>query len=181
VLLRSQTSNAQIRYMQQGHQPPFQVIAPGRVYRNEEVSSRKYVLFHQIEGLYVGEGVTFAHLKGTLNTFIAQLFGGKPRNTRFRPSYFPFTEPSAEVDVECLFCAGAGCKVCSQSGWLEILGAGMVHPNVLTGCGIDAERYSGFAFGVGVERLAMLRDAVDDIRVFYTNDQRFLSQFKPAL
>lgn len=180
VLLRSQTSNAQIRYMSAQKTPPFKVIAPGRVYRNEEVSSRKYVLFHQVEGLYVAENVTFADLKGTLNAFITQLFGGSPRKTRFRPSFFPFTEPSAEVDVECLFCGGDGCKVCGHSGWLEILGAGMVHPNVLENCGIDAEKYTGFAFGMGVERLAMLRDAVDDIRIFYNNDQRFLKQFNPA-
>jgi phenylalanyl-tRNA synthetase alpha chain len=180
VLLRSQTSNAQIRHMSQ-HKPPFRVVAPGRVYRNEEVSSRKYVLFHQIEGLYVAENVTFAHLKGTLNAFIQKLFGNSERPTRFRPSYFPFTEPSAEVDVQCLFCQGKGCKVCSHSGWLEILGAGMVHPNVLENCGIDSTRYQGFAFGMGVERLAMLRDAVNDIRIFYTNDQRFLNAFRPAL
>ncbi len=178
VLLRSQTSNAQIRHMSQ-HKPPIRVIAPGRVYRNEEVSSRKYVLFHQIEGLYVDKNVTFSDLKGTLNAFIAQLFGGNERPTRFRPSYFPFTEPSAEVDVQCLFCQGDGCKVCGHSGWLEILGAGMVHPNVLENCGIDSTVYQGFAFGMGVERLAMLRDAIDDIRIFYTNDQRFLKQFKP--
>jgi phenylalanyl-tRNA synthetase alpha chain len=180
VLLRSQTSNAQIRYMSAQKTPPFKVVAPGRVYRNEEVSSRKYVLFHQIEGLYVAENVTFADLKGTLNAFIAQLFGGSARKTRFRPSFFPFTEPSAEVDVECLFCGGNGCKVCGHSGWLEILGAGMVHPNVLENCGIDSEKYTGFAFGMGVERLAMLRDAIDDIRIFYNNDQRFLKQFNPA-
>jgi phenylalanyl-tRNA synthetase alpha chain len=178
VLLRSQTSNAQIRHMSQ-HKPPIRVIAPGRVYRNEEVSSRKYVLFHQIEGLYVDKNVTFADLKGTLNAFITELFGGNERPTRFRPSYFPFTEPSAEVDVQCLFCQGDGCKVCGHSGWLEILGAGMVHPNVLENCGIDSKVYQGFAFGMGVERLAMLRDAIDDIRIFYTNDQRFLKQFKP--
>jgi phenylalanyl-tRNA synthetase alpha chain len=178
VLLRSQTSNAQIRHMSQ-HKPPIRVIAPGRVYRNEEVSSRKYVLFHQIEGLYVDKNVTFADLKGTLNAFITELFGGNERPTRFRPSYFPFTEPSAEVDVQCLFCQGDGCKVCGHSGWLEILGAGMVHPNVLENCGIDSTVYQGFAFGMGVERLAMLRDAIDDIRIFYTNDQRFLKQFKP--
>jgi phenylalanyl-tRNA synthetase alpha chain len=180
VLLRSQTSNAQIRHMSQ-HKPPFRVVAPGRVYRNEEVSSRKYVLFHQIEGLYVAENVTFADLKGTLNAFITQLFGNNERPTRFRPSYFPFTEPSAEVDVQCLFCQGEGCRVCSHSGWLEILGAGMVHPNVLENCGIDSTRYKGFAFGMGVERLAMLRDAVQDIRIFYTNDQRFLQAFAPSL
>ena len=172
VLLRSQTSNAQIRYMEK-HQPPLRIVAPGRVYRNEEVSSRKYVLFHQIEGLLVDEHVRFSDLKGVLNTFIHQLFGGE-RPTRFRASYFPFTEPSAEIDVQCLFCSGDGCKVCGQSGWLEILGAGMVHPNVLENCGVDSERYNGFAFGMGVERLAMLRDAIEDIRQFYTNDLRLL-------
>lgn len=179
VLLRSQTSNAQIRFME-NNQPPFKILAPGRVYRNEEVTSRKYVLFHQVEGLVVDEKTTFADLKGTLNTFISNLFadgtgnGQVQRPTRFRPSYFPFTEPSAEVDVQCIFCQGQGCRVCSQSGWLEVLGAGMVHPNVLKGCGIDPERYQGFAFGMGVERLAMLRDGTDDIRQYYLNDQRFL-------
>lgn len=176
VLLRSQTSNAQIRYMEK-QRPPLKIVAPGRVYRNEEVSSRKYVLFHQIEGLLVDEQVQFSDLKGTLNQFIATLFG-EVRPTRFRPSYFPFTEPSAEVDVQCLFCKGEGCSVCSDSGWLEILGAGMVHPNVLRACNIDPDVYSGFAFGMGVERLAMLRDAVDDIRLFYQNDLRLLSQLK---
>jgi phenylalanyl-tRNA synthetase alpha chain len=177
VLLRSQTSNAQIRYMEH-NKPPLRIVAPGRVYRNEEVSSRKFVLFHQIEGLYVDSNVRFSDLKGTLNAFIAQLFGGQPRRTRFRPSYFPFTEPSAEVDVECVFCQGKGCKVCSHSGWLEILGAGMVHPNVLRHVGIDPDVYSGFAFGMGVERLAMLRDGIEDIRLFYQNDQRLLTAWK---
>jgi len=180
VLLRSQTSNSQIRHMS-NNKPPIRIISPGRVYRNEEVSSRKYVLFHQIEGLYVDKNVTFADLKGTLNAFISSLFGGNERPTRFRPSYFPFTEPSAEIDVQCLFCQGDGCKVCGHSGWLEILGAGMVHPNVLRNCGIDPDEYQGFAFGMGVERLAMLRDAVDDIRIFYTNDQRFLKRFQPSI
>ena len=172
VLLRSQTSNAQIRTMQQ-QQPPLQVLSLGRVYRNEEVSSRKFVLFHQVEGLYVAQGVRLSDLKGTLQAFINQLFGGQ-RTTRFRPSYFPFTEPSVEVDVQCLFCQGHGCKVCSHSGWLEVLGAGMVHPNVLQGCGIDPDVYSGFAFGLGVERLAMLRDGIEDIRLFYQNNLSFL-------
>jgi phenylalanyl-tRNA synthetase alpha chain len=181
VLLRSQTSNAQIRYMAQ-NKPPFRVLAPGRVYRNEEVTSRKHVLFHQVEGLLVAKDVRFSDLKGTLNAFIAQWFSTPgqetvARPTRFRPSFFPFTEPSAEVDVQCLFCKGEGCKVCSQSGWLEILGAGMVHPNVLANVGIDPQEYSGFAFGMGVERLCMLRDAVDDIRLFYQNDLRLLRQF----
>jgi phenylalanyl-tRNA synthetase alpha chain len=174
VLLRSQTSNAQIRFMSQ-NKPPFRVVAPGRVFRNEAVSSRKYVLFHQIEGIVVDTHITFADLKGTLTTFLSKLFGGEARKTRFRPSYFPFTEPSAEVDVECIFCQGKGCSVCSHSGWLEILGAGMVHPNVLKNCGIDPDVYQGFAFGMGVERLAMLKDAIEDIRIFYENDQRYLA------
>jgi phenylalanyl-tRNA synthetase alpha chain len=174
VLLRSQTSNAQIRWMEK-NRLPVRVLAPGRVYRNEEVTSRKFVLFHQIEGLLVDEEVTFAQLKGVLNAFITAFFG-EERPTRFRASYFPFTEPSAEIDVQCILCHGKGCKTCSHSGWLEILGAGMVDPNVLQGVGIDPERYSGFAFGMGVERLAMLKYRIDDIRAFYTNDLRFLSQ-----
>jgi phenylalanyl-tRNA synthetase alpha chain len=177
VLLRSQTSNAQIRYMETmlkgGKQPPFRIIAPGRVYRNEDVSSRKNVLFHQIEGLLVDEHVSFAELKGVLHKFV-QYFFGKERPTRFRASYFPFTEPSAEVDVQCIFCSGDGCRICSHTGWLEVLGAGMVHPNVLETVGIDSEKYLGFAFGLGVERFAMLRDGIEDIRLFYQNDLRFL-------
>jgi phenylalanyl-tRNA synthetase alpha chain len=179
VLLRSQTSNAQIRYMEKRvkrkQEPEFRVLVPGRVFRNEEVSSRKFVLFHQVEGLVVGKNIRFSDLKGTLEAFINALFEGE-RKTRFRPSYFPFTEPSAEVDVECIFCHGTGCKVCGQSGWLEILGSGMVHPNVLRGVGIDPEVYSGFAFGMGVERLAMLRERIQDIRLFYTNELGFLRQ-----
>lgn len=177
VLLRSQTSTSQIRYME-NNQPPIKVVYSGRVYRNEAVSSRKSVLFHQIEGLCIAEKVTLADLKGTLNAFITQFFGGKPRNTRMRGSYFPFTEPSVEVDVECILCEGKGCRTCGHSGWLEILGAGMVHPNVLKSCGIDTTQYQGFAFGMGVERMAMLKYAIQDIRLFYQNDVRFLSQFK---
>ncbi len=176
VLLRSQTSNAQIRYMEK-HKPPLRVVAPGRVYRNEEVNSRKFVLFHQLEGLLVDEDVTFSDLKGVLHEFIRHFFGGE-RKTRFRASFFPFTEPSAEVDVECIFCSGNGCQVCGQLGWLEILGAGMVDPNVLENVGIDSERYTGFAFGMGIERLAMLKYQIQDIRLFYNNDLRFLKQFK---
>ena len=175
VVLRSQTSNAQIRFMER-NKPPFRMMAPGRVYRNEEVSSRKGVLFHQIEGLLVDEITTFADLKGTLHRFIT-LFFGQERPTRFRNSYFPFTEPSAEVDVQCILCNGDGCRTCGQHGWLEILGAGMVDPNVLKGVGIDPERYQGFAFGMGVERLAMLKYAIRDLRLFYNNDIRFLNQF----
>jgi phenylalanyl-tRNA synthetase alpha chain len=176
VLLRSQTSNAQIRFME--HQkPPIRVVAPGRVYRNEEVSSRKGVLFHQIEGLLVDEKTNFSDLKGTLHQFV-KLFFGKERPTRFRNSFFPFTEPSAEVDVECILCNGKGCRTCGHHGWLEILGAGMVDPNVLKGVGIDPEKYQGFAFGMGVERLAMLKYSIRDLRMFYNNDVRFLRQFK---
>ena len=156
--------------------PPIKIISPGRVYRNENVSARKNNLFHQIEGLYVDKNVTMAHLKGVLNEFI-RLYFGSSRPTKFRSSFFPFTEPSVEIDVQCIMCQGKGCNVCSQSGWLEILGAGMVDPNVLKGVGIDPEIYSGFAFGVGVERLAMLKYAIDDIRLFFNNDTRFLKQF----
>ena len=184
VLLRSQTSNAQIRYMEKmiaaGKTPPYKIICPGRVYRNEDVSSRKSVLFHQVEGLCISESTTLADLKGTLLAFAKLFFGGE-RNIRLRSSYFPFTEPSVEVDVECILCQGKGCRTCSQTGWLEVLGAGMVHPNVLSACGIDANKYQGFAFGMGVERMAMLKYAIDDIRLFYTNDTRFLAQFKPQL
>lgn len=176
VLLRSQTSNAQIRYMEH-HQPPIRVVAPGRVYRNEEVSSRKGVLFHQIEGLLVDDKTTFADLKGVLHEFVKRFFGGE-RPTRFRNSFFPFTEPSAEVDVQCILCNGQGCRTCGHHGWLEILGAGMVDPNVLKGVGIDPEQYQGFAFGMGVERLAMLKYSIRDLRMFYNNDVRFLRQFK---
>jgi phenylalanyl-tRNA synthetase alpha chain len=176
VLLRSQTSNNQIRFMEQA-KPPFRIVAPGRVYRNEEVSSRKSVLFHQLEGLMVAEHVRFSDLKGVLHEFIKHFFKGE-RPTRFRNSFFPFTEPSAEVDVQCILCQGNGCRTCGQHGWLEILGAGMVDPNVLQGVGIDPEKYVGFAFGMGIERLAMLKYAIQDIRSFYTNDIRFLEQFK---
>ncbi len=176
VLLRSQTSNAQIRHME-AHQPPVQVVVSGRVYRNEEVSSRKNVLFHQLEGLWVDENVSMADLKGVLHRFVA-LFFGEERPTRFRSSYFPFTEPSAEMDVQCILCTGAGCRTCGHHGWLEILGAGMVDPNVLQGVKIDPEKYVGFAFGVGIERMAMLKYGIDNIRAFYTNDQRFLTQFR---
>ncbi len=176
VLLRSQTSNAQIRYME-CHQPPLRVVAPGRVYRNEEVSSRKGVMFHQIEGLLVDEKTTFSDLKGILHEFV-RLFFGKERPTRFRNSFFPFTEPSAEVDVQCILCNGAGCRTCGHHGWLEILGAGMVDPNVLKGVGLDTDRYTGFAFGMGIERLAMLQYSIRDLRMFYTNDARFLRQFR---
>ncbi|MBQ3102013.1 phenylalanine--tRNA ligase subunit alpha [bacterium] len=175
VVLRSQTSNAQVRTMEHTN-PPIKVISPGRVYRSENVSARKNDLFHQIEGLYVDKGVKFSHLKGVLNEFI-RLYFGASRPIRFRSSYFPFTEPSVEIDVQCIMCGGKGCPTCSGTGWLEVLGAGMVDPNVLKGVDIDPETYSGFAFGMGVERLTMLKYAIDDIRLFFNNDVRFLKQF----
>lgn len=175
VILRSQTSTAQVREMLT-QKPPIRVISPGRVYRCESVSARKNNLFHQIEGLLIDKDITFADLKGVMNEFI-RIYFGSARPTRFRNSFFPFTEPSAEIDVQCIMCEGKGCRVCSGLGWLEILGAGMVDPNVLKGVGIDPEVYSGFAFGMGVERLAMLKWAVDDIRLFFNNDVRFLKQF----
>lgn len=175
VILRSQTSNAQVREME-NNKPPLRVIAPGRVYRSEAVNARKNNFFHQIEGLYVDKDITFADLKGVLNEFI-RLYFGSSRITRFRSSFFPFTEPSAEIDVQCIMCGGKGCRVCSNTGWLEILGAGMVDVNVLKMSGIDPEVYTGFAFGMGVERLSMLKYAIDDIRLFFNNDVRFLKQF----
>lgn len=175
VILRSQTSNAQVREMGL-NKPPVMIVAPGRVYRSETVNARKNNFFHQIEGLYVDKGITFADLKGVLNEFI-RLYFGSSRVTRFRSSFFPFTEPSAEIDVQCIMCNGKGCRTCSGTGWLEILGAGMVDVNVLKNCDIDPEAYTGFAFGMGVERLAMLKYAIDDIRLFFNNDVRFLKQF----
>lgn len=175
VVLRSQTSGAQIHVMEE-QKPPIRVIAPGRVYRNENINARKNNFFHQIEGLYVDKDITFGDLKGVLNEFI-RIYFGSSRPTRFRSSFFPFTEPSAEVDVQCIMCEGKGCRTCSGTGWLEILGCGMVDPNVLRGVGIDPEIYTGFAFGMGVERLAMLKYAIDDIRLFFNNDVRFLKQF----
>lgn len=175
VVLRSQTSNSQVRQMENS-KPPIRIISPGRVYRNESVSARKNNLFHQIEGLCVDKNIRFTDLKGTLNEFI-RLYFGSSRPTRFRNSFFPFTEPSAEVDVQCIMCGGKGCPTCSGTGWLEILGSGMVDPNVLKGVGIDPNVYSGFAFGMGVERLTMLKYAIDDIRLFFNNDERFLKQF----
>ncbi|HCB11309.1 MAG TPA: phenylalanine--tRNA ligase subunit alpha [Cyanobacteria bacterium UBA11991] len=176
VVLRSQTSGAQIHAME-SKKPPIRIIAPGRVYRNENINSRKNNFFHQIEGLYVDKGITLGDLKGALNEFI-RIYFGESRPTRYRSSFFPFTEPSVEVDVQCIMCKGKGCRTCSGTGWLEILGAGMVDPNVLRGVDIDPDVYSGFAFGVGVERLAMLKYAVDDIRLFFNNDVRFSQQFK---
>ncbi len=175
VLLRTHTSPVQIRVMEK-RKPPVRVIMPGRCYRNEAVSARSLVTFHQIEGLYVDKDVTFSELKGTLVSFARQFYGSKSKY-RFRPSYFPFTEPSAEMDISCYICAGKGCRVCKYSGWLEIAGSGMVHPNVLRNVGYDPEKYTGFAFGFGVERPTILRHGIDDIRLLYENDVRFLRQF----
>jgi len=175
LILRSQTSNSQIREMEKKN-PPLRVISPGRVYRSEAVSSRKNNLFHQVEGFILDKNVTFGDLKGVLNEFTRQFFG-QSRPTRFRTSFFPFTEPSAEVDVQCIICSGKGCRTCSGTGWLEILGSGMIDPNVLRNVNVDPDVYSGFAFGMGVERLAMLKYAINDIRLFFNNDIRFLEQF----
>ena len=175
VLLRSQTSTMQIRAMEK-MKPPLRIIAPGRVYRNEEINARKYPLFHQIEGLLIDKNVTFGQLPGMLNEFYRLLFG-RELKTRFRPDFFPFTEPSAELDCQCPFCLGSGCRTCGQRGWLELLGCGMVDPNVLEAVGIDPSEWSGFAFGMGVERVAMLKYGINDIRHFYTSDLRFLAQF----
>jgi phenylalanyl-tRNA synthetase alpha chain len=175
MLLRTHTSPVQIRHMQ-AHKPPFRIIAPGRVYRcDSDVTHTP--MFTQIEGLMVDEAVSFANLKGLLAEFLVQFFE-KPLKVRFRPSFFPFTEPSAEADIECVICGGSGCRVCKNTGWLEVLGCGMVHPAVFRHVGIDSERYTGFAFGLGVERLAMLRYGVNDLRLFYENDLRFLQQFR---
>ena len=174
-VLRTHTSPVQIRYMRQ-HSPPLQVIAPGRVYRRDSDVTHS-PMFHQVEGLAVGEGVNFGHLKGVLVHFLREFFETDLK-VRFRPSYFPFTEPSAEVDVSCIFCAGKSCAVCKRTGWIEILGSGMVHPEVFRHVGYDYETYTGYAFGVGVERLAMLRYGVDDLRLFFDNDAGFLRQFQ---
>ena len=175
-LLRTHTSNVQIREMEKG-KLPIRGIYPGRVYRNETVSARSHCFFHQVEGLYIDENVSFADLKQTLYFFVKEMYGADVK-VRFRPSYFPFTEPSAEMDISCTLCKGEGCSVCKHTGWLEILGCGMVHPEVFRHVGIDSERYTGFAFGLGVERLTMLRYGVNDLRLFYENDLRFLQQFR---
>ncbi|KAF0192497.1 MAG: phenylalanyl-tRNA synthetase alpha chain [Gammaproteobacteria bacterium] len=173
-LLRTHTSPVQIHVMEQ-RRPPLRIIAPGRVYRcDSDVTHTP--MFHQVEGFMVDERVSFADLKGMLNDFLRAFFE-RDLDVRFRPSYFPFTEPSAEVDIQCVICGGAGCRVCKQSGWLEIMGCGMIHPQVLANVGIDSERYTGFAFGLGVERMAMLRHGVNDLRLFFENDLRFLRQF----
>ena len=175
ILLRSQTSPVQARVMEV-QKPPIRIISPGRVYRSDAMDSTHSPLFHQLEGLAVDKGITMADLRATLSTFAQAMFGEETK-IRFRPHHFPFTEPSAEVDVSCFACGGKGCRLCKGEGWIEILGAGMVHPNVLRNCGIDPEVYSGFAFGLGVERIAMLKYHIDDIRLLYENDVRFLSQF----
>ena len=179
IALRTHTSSVQVRMMEQG-QPPFRAIMPGRVYRNEAISARAHCFFHQIEGLYVDENVSFADLKQTLFYFVQELYG-EGTKVRFRPSYFPFTEPSAEMDISCTICNGAGCQLCKHSGWVEILGCGMVDPNVLENCGIDSKKYSGFAFGMGIERIANLKYVIKDLRLFSENDVRFLKQYKSAL
>ncbi len=176
ILLRTHTSGGQVRVMEK-QKPPIRVLVPGRVFRNEAVSARSHCIFHQVEGLYIDKNVSFADLKQTLMYFAKEFYGEKTE-IRLRPSYFPFTEPSAEMDVSCSICGGKGCAICKGTGWLEILGCGMVHPNVLRNCGIDPEVYSGFAFGMGIERTAMLRYGVTDIRMFFENDMKFLSRFK---
>ena len=175
VLLRTHTTPVQVRIMEQ-RKPPVRAIMPGRVYRNEAVSARSLVQFHQVDGIYVDKGVTFAELKGTLVAFARRYYGSSIKY-RFRPSYFPFTEPSAEMDITCFLCSGKGCRVCKHSGWLEIVGSGMVHPNILRRVGYDPEEVSGYAFGFGVERTVLLRHGIDDIRLLYENDVRFLEQF----
>jgi phenylalanyl-tRNA synthetase alpha chain len=174
-VLRTHTSSVQIREMEKG-KLPLRLLMPGRVYRNETVSARSHCFFHQVEGLYIDENVSFADLKQTLYFFVKEMYG-KDVKVRFRPSYFPFTEPSAEMDVSCFICGGGGCNVCKKTGWVEILGCGMVHPLVLQNCNIDPNKYTGFAFGMGIERPAMMKFGINDIRLFSENDVRFLSQF----
>ena len=178
-LLRTHTSNVQIREMEKGNLP-IRIICPGRVYRNETISARAHMFFHQVEGLYIDENVSFADLKQTLYFFVQEMFGHDAK-VRFRPSYFPFTEPSAEMDITCTICGGTGCQLCKQTGWVEILGCGMVHPAVLQNCGIDPERYTGYAFGMGVERITQVKYNVNDLRLYSQNDLRFLQQFTSAL
>ena len=184
-LLRTHTSSVQVREMQKAALPgqgslPIRIICPGRVYRNETISARAHCFFHQVEGLYIADNVSFADLKQTLYFFVQEMFGAAVK-VRFRPSYFPFTEPSAEMDISCLICGGEGCSVCKKTGWVEILGCGMVHPNVLDNCGIDSNKYTGFAFGMGIERITMLKYQIKDLRLFSENDVRFLNQFTSAV
>ncbi|MGN6299219.1 MAG: phenylalanine--tRNA ligase subunit alpha [Ginsengibacter sp.] len=178
-MLRTHTSSVQVRAMERGILP-IRIICPGRVYRNETISARAHCFFHQVEGLYIAENVSFADLKQTLYFFVQEMFG-KEIKVRFRPSYFPFTEPSAEMDISCLICGGTGCNVCKHTGWVEILGCGMVHPNVLENCNIESNRYSGFAFGMGMERITMLKYQIKDLRIFSENDLRFLKQFESVV
>lgn len=179
MLLRTHTSNVQIRLME-NQKPPIRAIIPGRVYRNEAISARAHCFFHQVEGLYVDKNVSFANLKQTLYHFAKEMFGQETK-IRLRPSFFPFTEPSAEIDISCFICHGKGCGICKYSGWVEIAGSGMVHPNVLKNVGIDPEEFTGFAFGMGIERVTMLRYGIDDLRLFSENDIRFLKQFKTVI
>jgi phenylalanyl-tRNA synthetase alpha chain len=178
ILLRTHTSSVQVRVMQ-NEKPPIRTISPGRVFRNEAISARAHCIFHQVEGLYIDENVSFADLKQTLLFFAREMFG-KETEIRLRPSYFPFTEPSAEMDVSCRICGGKGCNVCKYTGWLEVLGCGMVHPNVLDACNIDSKKFTGFAFGMGIERIAMLKYQVNDLRLYFENDIRFLAQFRTS-
>ncbi|OQX80215.1 MAG: phenylalanine--tRNA ligase subunit alpha [Bacteroidetes bacterium 4484_249] len=179
IALRTHTSSVQIRVMEK-QQPPIRAIFPGRVFRNEAISARAHCIFHQVEGLYIDKNVSFADLKQTLYYFSTELFGADTK-VRFRPSYFPFTEPSAEMDISCFICGGKGCKICKHTGWVEILGCGMVDPNVLDNCNIDSKKYTGFAFGMGIERITMLKYQINDIRLFFENDIRFLKQFEGAV
>lgn len=179
AVLRTHTSSVQVRTMER-QKPPIRIIAPGRVFRNEAISARAHCIFHQIEGLYIDKGVSFADLKQSLLYFAREMFGANTR-IRLRPSYFPFTEPSAEMDVSCNLCGGKGCNVCKGTGWLEIMGCGMVDPNVLKASGIDPDVYSGFAFGMGIERIAMLKYGVNDLRMYFENDIRFLNQFRSSI
>ncbi len=179
IALRTHTSSVQVRVMENA-QPPLRTISPGRVFRNEAISARAHCIFHQVEGLYVDTDVSFADLKQTLFYFARELFGEQTK-IRFRPSYFPFTEPSAEMDVSCNICGGKGCNVCKYTGWVEILGCGMVDPNVLDNCNIDSKKYTGFAFGMGIERITMLKYRINDLRLFFENDMRFLKQFESAI
>ncbi len=178
IALRTHTSSVQIRYME-AHKPPIRAIFPGRVYRNEAISARAHCLFHQVEGLYIDKDVSFADLKQALLHFAREMFDSKT-HIRLRPSFFPFTEPSAEMDISCNICGGSGCNICKYSGWVEILGCGMVDPNVLKNCGINSKEYSGYAFGIGMERMALLLYQINDLRLFFENDLRFLRQFTSA-
>jgi phenylalanyl-tRNA synthetase alpha chain len=178
IALRTHTSSVQVRVME-SQKPPIRTISPGRVFRNEAISARAHCIFHQVEGLYIDEGVSFADMKQTLLYFAREMFG-KETQIRLRPSFFPFTEPSAEMDVSCSLCGGKGCNICKYSGWIEIMGCGMVDPNVLENCNIDSKKYSGYAFGMGIERIAMIIYQIKDLRMFFENDLRFLRQFESA-